>query len=119
MQEYYSILEIRKLFDPPVSNHFLLTLKNKGKMPHPIKRTEKGFIFDKKEIDEWFSKGIVKGKCGRKPGVLQGKMSKENYDIWNIRKNNNKIEFSKEYSEVIRFLQPSLKNRNIGNALGS
>lgn len=90
-------------------------------MPKPVKKTAQGYIYEKKQIDQWLSKGVEKEKTGRKPGARQRKMSNSNsdFDIWNIRKNKEPIEYSKEMSNIIRFLQPGLKNRNIGNALGA
>jgi DNA repair exonuclease SbcCD nuclease subunit len=57
----------------------------------PIKKTYNGWIYEKKQIDEWLSKGFKKDKTGRKAGVNQKRMSNQEYDVWNIRKNQEKI----------------------------
>lgn len=119
MTEYYTRKEIRNLFYPPVSNHYIRCLQQKKRIPEPIRRTEKGWLYDKKQIDECLSIGIEKEKFGRKAGERHTRMSDEDFDTWNLRKNKENIKYSDEMTLVIMFLQPNLKNRNVGNALGA
>lgn len=118
MAEYYTRGEICNMFHPPVSRNYLRTLQEKGRMPKPLKKTHEGYIYDKKQIHEWLSKSVEKEKCGRKAGQRQSRMSNEDFDPWNLRKNKENIKYSEEMSNVIRFLQPALKNSNVGNSLG-
>ena len=46
-------------------------------------------------------------------------MSNEDCDVWNIRKRTEKIKYSDEMTLIIEFLQPNLKNKRVGNALGA
>jgi hypothetical protein len=119
MKEFYTRGEICNLFHPPVSRHYLRTLEGRGKMPKPEKKTALGYVYQAKKIDEWMSKGVEKEKTGRKLGARQERMSNQDFDPWNLRKNKENIEYTEEMTMLIKFLQPGLKNRNLGNALGS
>lgn len=119
MAEYYTRGEICKMFSPPVSRHYLRTLQEKGRMPQPSKKTNDGYVYEAKQIDEWISKGVEKEKSGRKAGDQQVRMTNEDFDPWNLRKNKENIKYTEEMTMVIMFLQPNLRNRKLGNALGS
>ena len=106
------------MFSPPVSKCFLRALEAKGRMPKHVKNTKDGFIYESNQIEEWLSKGVEKNKCGRKEGEQQSRMSKQDFDHWNIRKNKENIEYSEEMTMLIMFFQPALRNRHEGNALG-
>lgn len=118
MSEYYTRGEICKMFQPPVSRHYLRTLQEKGNMPQPLKKAREGYVYDKKQIDDWLSKGDQKEKTGRKAGAIQKRMSNEDFYPWNLRKKTN-FKYSGEAALIIEFLQPGLKNRNLGNAPGA
>ena len=117
MSEYYTRGEICKMFSPPVSRNYLRTLQIKGKIPKPIKKTNDGYIYQAKQIDEWFSKGVEKEKTGRKSGARQERMSNQDFDPWNVRKNRENIKYTEDMTMVIMFLQPALRNRYENNAL--
>lgn len=117
MSEYYTRAEIQNLFNPPVSKHYIRCLQEKKRIPEPIGKIYNGWIYDKKQIDEWLSKGVEKEKCGMKAGEWQTRMLNDDFDVWNLRKNKEPIKYNDEMTLVIMFLQPSLKNRFIGNEL--
>jgi hypothetical protein len=106
MSEYYTRKEICKMFNPPVSKHYLRTLESKRRMPSPVKRTANGYVYDKKQIDEWFSNREEKKT-----------MSNKDFDVWNLRKKKEPIKYNDEMTLVIMFLQPGLKNRLLGNEI--
>lgn len=117
MSEYYTRSEICNLFSPPVSRNYIICLGDKNRIPKPVKKTEKGYLYDKKQIDEWLSKGVEKEKSGRKAGERQLRMSNKYFDTWNVRKNKQPFKYSGEMVDLIMFLQPNLRNRFIGNSL--
>lgn len=79
----------------------------------PVKKTHCGY--DKKQIDEWFAKGIEKERCGRKAKERKTRMLKADFDVWNLRKNKEPIKYTGLMVDVIKFLQPNLRHKEISN----
>jgi hypothetical protein len=117
MKDFYSRAEVANLFDPPVSANCIRRMEIDKRMPASVKRVNKAYYYEKKEIDKFMLNPPALKQCGRKKGGETTLITHQDKDCWNIRKNKKKIAYTGIMVDVIRFLQPALTYRNVGNHL--
>jgi len=77
MAKYYTRGEICKMFNPPVSRHYLRTLQSKGRIPLPVKKrltvsfmkknkSMSGYQKELKKKNQEGKQGLDKSECQMK-----------------------------------------------------
>lgn len=117
MKDFYSRAEVANLFDPPVSVNTIRRMEIDKRMPASVKKVNKAYYYEKKEIDTFLLNPPELRQCGRKKGGETSFITHQDKDCWNIRKSKTKIVYSGIMFDIIRFLQPALAYRHVGNHL--
>jgi hypothetical protein len=117
MKDFYSRQEVAALFDPPVSTNAIRIMELDKRIPASVKRVNKAYYYTKEDIDKFMLNPPLLKQCGRKKGGETSLITHQDKDCWNIRKSKKKIVYSGIMVDIIRFLQPGLNYRNVGNHL--
>jgi len=117
MKDFYSRTEVAALFNPPVSNNTIRRMEIGKRIPASIKRVNRVYYYAKKDIDKFMLNPPLFRQCGPRKNGETTLITNQEKDCWNIRKRTKNIVYSGIMVDIIRFLQPNLAYRNIGNHL--
>jgi len=117
MKDFYSRAEVADLFYPPVSSNTIRRMEIDKRMPASVKRVNNAYYYAKEEIDNFLLNPPELRQCGRKKGGETSLIANPDKDCWNIRKSKKNIVYSGIMVDIIKFLQPGLTYRNVGNHL--
>jgi len=117
MKDFYSRVEVANLFDPPVSSNTIRRMEIDKRIPASAKIVNRTCYYEKKEIDKFMLNPPQLKQCGRKKGGETSLITNPDKDCWGIRKSKKNIVYSGIMVDIIKFLQPGLTYRNVGNHL--
>jgi len=117
MKDFYSRKDVADLFNPPVSENTIRRMEIDKRMPASVKRVNRTYFYAKKDIDDFMLNPPLFRQCGRRKGGEITLITNQEKDCWNIRKRQTNIVYTGFMVDVIRFLQPNLAYRNVGNNL--
>lgn len=118
MTEFYTREDICNLMSPKISKNLIRCMEASGRMPKHITKIDSACVYSKKEIDDWLLTNPCQLRRGRKRTRNISIKTDYGTDVWNTRRSTENIVYTGKMVEIIMFLQPAIRNRKLGNALG-